>query len=322
MTHDTTNDRPVGGGVLVNLGRFGDGLLHRLQAALPDEDVVAWDPAGPPGSPSAPDVLVTLLDDPPGIAAAMAPSVRWVHVLGAGIDGFPLDALGDRTLTCSRGAGAAAIAEWVLAMMLAFEKDLPASWIHEPPAQWNIARLGGLRGRTLGLVGIGAIGSAVARRAQAFDMRVIATRRTAAPADDGIERAASLAELLAAADHIVVAAPATAETRHLIDADALGAVKPGAHLINIARGSLVDQDALLAALDDGRLAMASLDVVEPEPLPAGHPLFTHPRVRLSPHISWSSPETSRRTMELFVENVARYRAGEPLTGAVDLELGY
>ena len=143
MTHDRTNDHSLAGGVLVNLGRFGDGLLQRLRAALPDEAVAAWDPAATPtsGGPSAPDVLVTLLDDPPGIEAAMVPSVRWVHVLGAGIDGFPLDALGDRTLTCSRGAGAAAISEWVLAMMLAFEKDLPASWIHEPPDQWNICLL-------------------------------------------------------------------------------------------------------------------------------------------------------------------------------------
>lgn len=175
----------------------------------------------------------------------------------------------------------------------------------------------------MGLVGIGAIGSAVARRALAFDMRVVATRRSAAvPAGDGIETAASLAELLAQSDHIVVAAPATPETHHLIDAEALAAVKPGAHLVNIARGSLVDQDALVAALDDGRLAMASLDVVDPEPLPADHPLFHHPKVRLSAHISWSSPDTSRRTLELFVENVARYRAGEPLAGAVDLEHGY
>ena len=97
---------------------------------------------------------------------------------------------------------------------------------------------------------------------------------------------------------------------------------PGAHLVNIARGPLVDQDALLAALDSGRVARASLDVVDPEPLPADHPFYSHPNVRLSPHVSWSSPETTSRTVELFVENLQRWQAGEPLQGTVDVSAGY
>jgi len=104
-----------------------------------------------------------------------------VHVLGAGIDRFPLDVVGDRTLTCSRGAGAPAIAEFVLAAMLAFEKQLPESWITEPPHQWSTATLGGLAGRTLGVVGLGSIGTQVATRALAFDMKVVALRRSQRP---------------------------------------------------------------------------------------------------------------------------------------------
>jgi len=99
-------------------------------------------------------------------------------------------------------------------------------------------------------------------------------------------------------------------------------VKPGAHLVNIGRGSLIDQDALREALDEGRVAMATLDVADPEPLPRGHFLYSHPRVRLSPHVSWSSPVSTRRTFELFAENVGRYVAGEPLFGAVDISAGY
>jgi len=120
----------------------------------------------------------------------------------------------------------------------------------------------------------------------------------------------------------VIAAPSTPETYRLIDKAAFAEMKDGVHLVNIARGTLVDQDALIAALDGGKVARASLDVVDPEPLPAGHPLYTHPKVRLTPHISWSSPVTMPRTMEIFLDNLRRFRNGEPLEGLVDVDAGY
>ena len=207
--------------------------------------------------------------------------------------------------------------------MLAFEKHLPDVRVTSPPERWNIADLGGLEGRTLGVVGLGAIGSAVASRALAFDMTVVGLRRRDRPAPvAGVDLLPDLGSLLAVADHVVVAAPATTATVRLVDDAALSGIKPGAHLVNVSRGTLVDQDALLRALDDGRVARASLDVVDPEPLPAGHPLYAHPRVRLTPHISWSAPRTVRRTLSIFAENVSRYRAGEPLVGTVDREEGY
>ncbi|HTY97023.1 MAG TPA: NAD(P)-dependent oxidoreductase, partial [Solirubrobacteraceae bacterium] len=255
-------------------------------------------------------VLVTLLGVPAAIRALLVPSIQWVHVLGAGVEGFPFDSLGARPLTCSRGAAAAGIAEWVLAVMLAWEKSLPESWIQAPPARWNTASLGTMAGRTVGLVGIGAIGSEVARRCLAFDATVVAVRRTTAvSAVPGVEIVSDLHQLLARSDHVVLAAPATALTHRLMDAAAFAALKPGAHLVNVARGSLVDQEALRGALDDGRVARASLDTVDPEPLPAGHWLYTHAAVRLSPHISWSSPHTMPNTLALFVENVRRFRTG-------------
>jgi phosphoglycerate dehydrogenase-like enzyme len=310
----------TGEAVAVHTGRFGDLMIQGLQLLVPDANLVA---AGSPEATAQADVLVTLADDAPAIADALGPSIDWVHILGAGVDGFPLEVVGDRTLTCSRGAGAPAIAEFVLGAMLAFEKQLPDSWITEPPAQWSTANLGGLEGRTLGIVGLGSIGTEVAIRALAFDMEVVALRRSRRTSPiSGVTLAPSLASLLGRSDHIVVAAPATAETARLIDDNALAEVKPGAHFVNVSRGSLVDQEALLRALDDGRIAVASLDVVEPEPLPAGHPLYPHPKVRLSPHISWSSPKTVSRTFQLFADNLARYRAGQPLLGVVDVAAGY
>jgi phosphoglycerate dehydrogenase-like enzyme len=134
--------------------------------------------------------------------------------------------------------------------------------------------------------------------------------------------AASLSDLVGSADHVVIAAPATPETRYLFDADAFAAMKPGIHLVNISRGALVDQDALRVALDNGTVARASLDTVEPEPLPEGHWMYTHPRVRLSPHISWSMPGAWDIMFDTFVDNLRRYRAGEPLRGVVDIAAGY
>jgi phosphoglycerate dehydrogenase-like enzyme len=249
--------------------------------------------------------------------------VQWVHTLGTGVDKFPLDGIGDQVLTCSRGASAIPISEWVLAVMLAFEKRLPESWILDPPEHWHLAQLGGLFGRTVGIVGLGGIGAAVADRALPFEMRVLGYRRTGAPPHrPEVEIVRDLEDLVAESDHVVLCAPATAETHHMIDADVFAAMKPGAHLVNIARGSLVDQDALRDALDDGTVAMASLDTVDPEPLPEGHWLYTHPGVRLSAHISWSMPGSTDLLVQTFADNLRRFLNDQSLSGVVDVEAGY
>jgi phosphoglycerate dehydrogenase-like enzyme len=270
------------------------------------------------------EVCLTLAWGSPNMRAVIERGVRWVHTIGTGVDRFPIEAIGDdAVLTCSRGGSAVPISEWTLGVMLAFEKRLPESWISEPPKRWNIAELGGLHGKTLGLVGLGGIATEVARRALAFGMRVVAFRRSVKPAPlPGIELERDLAALVARSDHLVVAASATPATRHLIDAERLARARPGLHLVNIARGSLIDQDALRRALDEERIARASLDVCDPEPLPAGHWLYSHPRVRLSPHISWSMPGALTALYDSFRENLRRYLADEPLEGIVDLEQGY
>ncbi len=298
-------------------------LLERVRREVPEAELCFVPMQGDLAPELRGDVLLTHAKGSPNLAAVVARGVRWVHAYGTGVNEFPFDALGGRPLTCSRGSSAIPISEWVLAMLLAAEKRLPDSWIHEPPAHWSIGSLGGLHGRTLALVGIGGIGQAVATRALAFGMRVRALRRSAAPSPiAGVEIAHDLHSLLAGAHHVVVAAAATAATEHLIDDAAFAAMEPGVHLVNVARGALVDQEALRRALDAGRVGLASLDCVDPEPLPAGHWLYGHPRVRLSPHVSWSMPGAFDLLIEPFVDNLRRELAGEPLAHRVDLALGY
>jgi phosphoglycerate dehydrogenase-like enzyme len=301
------------------INQLGRNAAEAMKAAVPDVEVVD---AG--ADPPPPDLRADVLFGGWGPHTLdYAQRVGWVHLAGTGVDSFPDELFDGRIVTCARGASAIPIAEFVLAAMLAFEKHLPETWIHEPPDHWNFASLGWLNTRTLGLVGLGGIGLAVAERALPFGMDVRALRRRPEPSPlAGVEVVDSLEELLPVADHLVLAAPATARTRHLIDADALALVRPGVHLVNIARGALVDQDALRVALDDGRVAMATLDTVDPEPLPEGHWLYTHPKVRLSAHVSWASPAGMARTLEIFVDNLRRYEVGEPVMHVVDAVEGY
>jgi phosphoglycerate dehydrogenase-like enzyme len=306
------------------LTQLGGALAARIEEAVPGAvvTIVPGDGELPPDVRG--DVLLALPWGTANLTAVLERGVRWVHVLGTGVDRFPLPLVGERLVTCSRGASAVPIAEWTLAVMLAFEKRLPATWIQAPPASgWHSGTLGLLSGKTLGLVGVGGIGTAVAARASAFDMRVLACRRSRSAAPPpGIEVVESVLALAALADHLVIAAPATPATRHLIGAEVFGAMKPGAHLVNVARGALVDQDALRAALDDERIAMASLDAVEPEPLPADHWLYAHPRVRLSPHVSWSAPGALEELVDRFIDNLRRHLAGDSFAGVVDRAAGY
>ena len=196
------------------------------------------------------DVLWTTAWGAPNLEHVLTRGVRWVHTLGTGMDKFPLHLIDGQVLSCSKGASAIPISEWVLAAMLAFEKHIPDSFVDNASAQWHYAELGGLYGSTLGLVGLGGIGSAVVDRAIPFGMRVVALRRSSSPAHrTEIEVTRSLEDLLSVADHVVLTAPATADTQHLLDAEALAHVKPGVHIVNIARGALIDQDALRVALD-------------------------------------------------------------------------
>jgi phosphoglycerate dehydrogenase-like enzyme len=295
-----------------------------LDDAYPDIEFIGMDGEPPPGLRADVffggymgwDTILHWLD---------ATGVRWVQLSGTGIDKVPAAVFDGRTVTCARGASAAPIAEWVLAAILARAKRLLEVFLSAPPKYWNFPNptLDSVAGSTLAIVGLGGIGAAIAERALPFGMWVKALRRTDAPSPvAGVAVVTTLDALLAEADHVVLAAPATARTRHLIDAHAFELMKPGVHLVNIARGALVDQDALRVALDDGRVALATLDTVDPEPLPEGHWLYSHPRVRLSAHVSWYTPDLQRAAVEIFVENLGRFLRDEPLLHVVDAAEGY
>src|SRR5262245_14174013 len=296
-----------------------------IEAVRPDVELVEFAPGPPPpglqadvffGGYMAWEDIVQWLD---------AAGVRWVQLSGTGVDKVPDAVFDGRVVTGARGAGAGPISEWVLAALLSYAKRMPETFLQEPPRYWNFPQpaLDAVDGSTLALVGLGGIGTAIAQRALPFGMHVRALRRTDAPSPvAGIEVVRSLEELLPGANHVVLAAPGTAKTRHLIDASAFALMTPGVHLVNIARGSLVDQDALRAALDDGTVARATLDTVEPEPLPAGHWLYEHPQVRLAAHVSWYTPLLQRAAVEIFVDNLGRFLRDEPLFGLVDKAEGY
>lgn len=298
-------------------------IVQLLQRHTPGLDIVT--PDAPADALQQAEALLTPAAGTTHLPDLLArcPRLKWIHIFGTGTDTFPLDLVPDRLVTCSRGATAAPMAEWVLAMMLGFEKQLPHSWVTEPPQSWFLANLGSLEGKTLGLVGLGAIGQAIAQRALAFDMRVLAKVRQHRPSPmDRVELVEHLDQLLPQADHLVLALPATADSKGLLGAAQLQRTKPGVHLINVARASLIDQNALRPLLDNGHIARASLDVVDPEPLPAGHWLYQHPRVRLSPHISWSAPDIVNKMLDVFLHNLRAYRQGLPLQGLVNLQAGY
>jgi phosphoglycerate dehydrogenase-like enzyme len=329
--------------------RFSDELLSRLRSVssqLEVEQQTCRDAGG---------VAQVLADRPqtevlytyyvPDSVLELAPELKWLQLHSAGADHVldsPLMA-GDIALTTSSGIHATPIAEYVFASLLAHRWQV-ARWTRcqregeWPPGRWNLYARPELRGSTLGILGYGSIGREVGRLARAFGMRVLALRRSASRADQGYAPADtgdpegiiperiyapnSLHEMLGECDYVVVALPLTRDTEHLIGEAELRAMRPNAYLVNIARGGIVDEAALVQALREKWIAGAGLDVFEEEPLPADSPLWDLENVLMSPHVAGFTPRYDERAATLFAENLARYLAGEPLMNLVDKERGY
>ncbi|MBN1614519.1 MAG: D-2-hydroxyacid dehydrogenase [Deltaproteobacteria bacterium] len=257
-----------------------------------------------------------------------APVLKWIQTMSAGVDELPEEVRQSPiVLTNVSGLHAVPIGEFILGVMLMFVKQAPLCFEQKRQKQYKGFSPGLLRGRTLGIVGLGHIGRETARLAKAFGMRVCATRRSAKPGDraryvDKVFPLSELLGLLAESDFVVLSLPLTAETRGMIGERELRAVQPEAYLINVARGAVVDEDVLVRALQEGWIAGAGLDVFTKEPLPEESGLWDLPNVILSPHITGLMPDYLEQATRLFCENLERYRAGKRLLHRVDKARGY
>lgn len=262
-----------------------------------------------------------------------AENLRWVQVQSAGVDRYlgiePLMKNEDLVLTNFRAIHGPAIADHAMAMLLMQTRNLRYYSDAQAERKWARGRAPkeaiALDGKTMLVVGLGGIGSEIAQRAHGFGMRVIGTRRSDSPSAEYIERVGKPSDLLAMlpeADVVALAVPLTPETQNLMNAEAFEVMKPGAFLINIARGKVVNTDAMIKVLESGKLAGACLDVTDPEPLPKEHPLWKQKNVVITPHVAGRSAVTDQRRSALTVENLRRFAAGEPLLNVVDKEAGY
>jgi phosphoglycerate dehydrogenase-like enzyme len=286
-----------------------------------------------------------------------APKLAWVHSATSGVERALTPAARDRGLvvTNARGVFSQPIAEYVMMMILAVSRRLPQLLELQRERTWQPLEGAELRDVTVGVIGLGSIGHAVAALASAFGCRVVAVRRRPGPddadageagaADEAVAGAGegdgageerttpqarldrvggpeTLPELLGESDFIVLALPLTPETEDMIDDETLAMVKPGAWLINVARGRLIDDRALLRALREGPLGGAVLDTFRDEPLPPMSSFYDLPNVIVTPHTSWSSGRVLDRSVELFCDNLRRFAAGEPLRNVVDPVAGY
>ena len=327
-----------------------DWALDAIRAELPGgwETVVVDEPADGrgDGGVESPEVLRAVRGaevylgfgvPAPLFEAATAPPegrLRWAHTASAGV-GASLHAAmreSDVVLTNAAGIYAEPMADTVLAMILHFARGLDVAVRAQAERRWNKepfevadTPVRELADQTVGIVGLGGIGRAVARRAVALGMTTLATRRSGTEGPEGVEVLSgegALHRLLPRADYLVLCVPQTEETRGLAGARELAMLPDGAVVINVARGGVVDEEALVDGLRDGRLRGAGLDVFAREPLPESSPLWHLPNVLVTPHVSGASPRFWRRQTDLIVENLRRYLRGETLRNTVDKRAGY
>lgn len=256
--------------------------------------------------------------------ARAATNLKWLNSIYAGLDFMPLDVLKERGVIVTNGVGinAITIAEYVVMLMLSHAKgyrDVVRAqdrheWLRDSPGKRELS------GERVLLLGMGAIGSLIKTRLEAFDMTVVPVRRSGA---DGALRPGEWRQKLGEFDWVVLAVPSTPETKHMIGALELAAMRPNGVLVNIARGDVVDQEALVSALREEKIEAALLDVTDPEPLPEDHPLWELGNAQVTMHLSGrAQTKMFQRSADRFIENLERWHKGEPVQPQLDLELGY
>jgi phosphoglycerate dehydrogenase-like enzyme len=304
--------------------------LQRLSELPSDVRVIASaDPAElAKAAPEADAILNGEFKDPALFKGvfSLATKARWVHTLSAGVEHVLTPAMiaSPIPMTNGRGVFRRPLGEWAVSAMLHFQYCHRRLIRQQEQGIWEAFDIEELHGTTVGIVGYGGLGSAAAERAKAFGCKIVALRRKplSDPLIDHAYTRDTLLEMMAACDFIVCSAPSTPETRGMIGAREIAAMKPSAVVINIGRGPVIDERALIAALEEGRIRGAALDVFEVEPLPAGHPFYTLKNVLLSPHSADHTVGWQNRAVDFFLENFARFYKGEPLENVVDKHAGY
>lgn len=260
-----------------------------------------------------------------------APNLKWVHAIASGVDAYLYDEFKSSPvlLTSEKGLVGEHLADHAFGLLLSLTRQIgtalrlgPDAWNHRPEMRRQEIELSGL---TMGVYGFGGTGRAMARRAAAFGMTVQALDRDPVPPSPEVADVRGpdfFHELLATSDVVTVCVPLTPETRGRFDARAFAAMKLGAWLVNVTRGEVMEEDDLVAALENGIIRGAALDVAPREPLPADSPLWSLPNVAMTPHTAGASQYRAQRNLDRFVDNLERLRRGEPLEGVIDKELGY
>lgn len=309
--------------------RFVDQIAEHLGGVAEQVELIGVDRQGRGATLTQATAALRLDIDDEGFNTILeqASELRWVQSFSAGVEHWPLDEIRRREIVLTNGAGVFAIpiAEWVMTALLMIVKRVHAIHDAQREHRWsNELRLDELSGKTLLILGTGGIGREIARRAAAFDMGIWGSNRSGASVDhiERIVTGTAWRELLPEADFVVSTLPLTAETRESFGAAEIRQMKPSAWLLNVGRGATINEPALLQALRDGIIGGAALDAWTTEPLPTDDPAWTTPNLIIWPHHSGSSPENTRRGLELFVENVRRFVNGQELLNQVDLEAGY
>lgn len=298
------------------------GWLKALDGLEGVERIVTNDPEQVKAAAPKADILLNGSGTPALLADATRHASRstWTHSLWAGLDNVlsPEVMASTTPLTNGKGVFRTSLAEWSIGAMLHFSYRMRRMIQQQEARTWEVFTTEELHGRTLGVVGYGEIGRAAAERARAFGMKILALRRRPDPGDPIVD----LATIMSESDYVLVAAPLTPDTRGMIGAAEIARMKPTAVLINVGRGAVVDEEALAAALEAGRIKGAALDVFAQEPLPGDHAFWRLPNVLLSPHTADHVEDFVVLAVDCFLENLRRFRAGEPLLNMVDKHAGY
>lgn len=283
--------------------------LASLRRHLPEAEILVCTHLPPEGVEREPDRL------------------RWIQLVSAGVDGLlpARDRIGKAVVTNARGIHAELMADYALTVMVMLQWDFPRLLRDQAERRWRRGPKSALAGKTLGVIGPGSIGAEIGRRAHEFGMKVLGVRRSGLACPPGFLRMypnERLDDILPECDFVCITAPETPETRHMFGEKQFRAMRRTAFLLNISRGGLVDEAALIAALQEGLIAGAGLDVLEKEPPDPDNPLWTMPNVIITPHISGMTDAYAERVASLFADNFQRYLSGQPLKNVVDLERGY